>query len=69
MRYEIVNEGLDMQAFYGDFQPAPGATVFGGDEGTRYSDEELYALALYILSLKPPPGLVFIEQRQPAGLR
>jgi hypothetical protein len=56
MRYEIVNEGLDTLAYYGDFQPAPGATVFSGDEGTRYSDEELYALALYILSLKPPPN-------------
>jgi Cytochrome c len=56
MRYAAVNEGLDTLAFYGDFQPAPGATLFSGDEGTRYSDEELYALALYILSLKPPPN-------------
>jgi hypothetical protein len=56
MRYAIVNEGLDTLAYYGDFQPAPGKTIFSGDEGTRYSDEELYALALYLLSLTPPPN-------------
>lgn len=56
MRYAIINEGLDTLAHYGDFQPSPGATIFSGDEGTRYSDEELYALALYISSLTPPPN-------------
>jgi Cytochrome c len=56
MRYAITNQGLDTLAHYGDFQPSPGATVFSGDEGTRYSDEQLYALALYIESLKPPPN-------------
>lgn len=56
MRYAVINEGLDTLAHYGDFQPAPGATIFSGDEGTRYSDEQLYALALYIESLKPPPN-------------
>src|SRR3954471_19307664 len=33
---------------------SPGKAVFSGAEGTRYSDEQLYALALYILSLKAP---------------
>ncbi len=56
MRYAVINEGLDTLAHYGDFQPSPGATIFSGDEGTRYSDEQLYALALYIESLKPPPN-------------
>src|SRR3569833_3848997 len=28
----------------------------GGDDGTRYGDEQLYALALYIYSLQPPPN-------------
>ena len=56
MRYAIANQGLDTLAFYGDFQPAPGATTFSGEEGTRYSDEQLYAMALYIESLKPPPN-------------
>jgi hypothetical protein len=56
MRYAAINEGLDTLAHYGDFQPAPGKTIFSGDEGTRYSDEQLYALALYIESLTPPPN-------------
>ena len=56
MRYAIINEGLDMLAYYGDFQPSPGTTVFSSEPGTRYSDEQLYALALYIYSLKPPPN-------------
>jgi hypothetical protein len=56
MRYAVINEGLDTLAHYGDFQPAPGTTIFGADEGTRYSDEQLYALALYIESLTPPPN-------------
>lgn len=56
MRYAILNQGLDTLAHFGDFQPSPGATVFSGEEGTRYSDEQLYALALYVYSLKPPPN-------------
>ena len=56
MRYAIINEGLDTLAHYGDFQPSPGTTAFSGELGTRYSDEQLYALALYIYSLKPPPN-------------
>ena len=56
MRYAIINEGLDTLAFYGDFQPSPEGTSFSADHGTRYSDEQLYALALYIYSLKPPPN-------------
>lgn len=56
MRYAVLNQGLDTLAHFGDFQPAPGATNFSGEEGTRYSDEQLYALALYIYSLKPPPN-------------
>lgn len=56
MRYAILNEGMDTLAHFGDFQPSPHATGFSGEEGTRYSDAELYALALYIYSLKPPPN-------------
>lgn len=56
MRYAILNEGLDTLAYFGDFQPSPHATAFSAEEGTRYSDEQLYALALYISSLKPPPN-------------
>jgi hypothetical protein len=56
MRYAIANQGLDTLAHFGDFQPSPQGTTFSGDPGTRYSDEQLYALALYIYSLKPPPN-------------
>ena len=54
MRYAILNQGLDALAHFGDFQPGP--TPFSSEEGTRYSDEQLYALALYLYSLKPPPN-------------
>ena len=51
MRYAALNQDVGVLARYGDFRPAdliqPGAS-------SRYSDEQLYALALYIYSLKPP---------------
>jgi len=31
-------------------------TVFNGEEGTRYSDEQLYSMALYLYSLEPTPN-------------
>jgi hypothetical protein len=49
MRYAIVNQGLNGIARFGSFQPAalsPGVS--------RFDDQQLYALALYIYSLKPP---------------
>jgi hypothetical protein len=62
MRYAALNQGMDMLARYGDFIPA-GSTdvrqspsVFVQFAQARYSDEQLYALALYIYSLKPPPN-------------
>jgi cytochrome c2 len=55
MRYDILNTGLDLIAHFGDFQPSPSAAPYGVD-GTRFSDEQLYALALYIYSLRPPPN-------------
>jgi mono/diheme cytochrome c family protein len=56
MRYAAINTGLDTLAHYGDFQPATSqqASGMGAEDGTRYSDEQLYALALFIYSLKPP---------------
>ena len=54
IRYAAINEGLDTLAWYGGFQPSSGATSFSGDAQTRYSDEQLYALVLYIESLRPP---------------
>jgi hypothetical protein len=45
MRYAAANYGLDIIAHYGDFQPKPVMTGFTQD-GTRFSDEQLYALVL-----------------------
>jgi len=62
MRYAALNQGMDMLAHYGDFVPA-GTGDLGRSPSVlvqiaqaRYSDEQLYALALYIYSLKPPPN-------------
>ena len=56
MRYSALNQGADALASYGGF--IPGARDFRAlpDPSTqrRYSDEQLYALALYLYSLKPP---------------
>jgi mono/diheme cytochrome c family protein len=58
MRYSALNQGADSLASYDGFIPAdlpkfktlPDPDAAGG----RYSDDQLYALALYIYSLKPP---------------
>ena len=54
MRYVALVQGMDVFDRFGDFsfarfQPAPSTQQ-------RYSDHQLYALALYIYSLKPPPN-------------
>ena len=52
MRYAALNQGADELTLYDQFRPAgklPVASTLG-----RYSDEQLYALSLYIYSLKPP---------------
>ena len=64
MRYAALNQGGDDLASFDGFIPADfpdfktladpdkAGFVFHG----RYSDEQLYALALYVYSLKPPPN-------------
>ena len=57
MRYAALNQGGDDFANFGGFIPM--AHVLGGQKvmpqmGDRYSDEQLYALALYVYSLRPP---------------
>ncbi len=69
MRYAVSNQGLDTMAYYGDFQPSSHATGFSGDEGTRYSDEQLYALALYIYSIQPPANPNPLDARSQHGKR
>ena len=62
MRYTALTQGMDMLARYGDFIPAgtgdvrQSPSVFAQTAANRYSDEQLYALALYVYSLKPPPN-------------
>jgi hypothetical protein len=70
MRYVIVNYGLADIAQYGDFQPSPIPLRAGNaDAGTRFSDEQLYALALYIYSLQPPPNPNPFDERAHRGQR
>jgi hypothetical protein len=54
MRYSAINQGGDILDRFGDFVPI-GATPESRFL-VRYSDEQLYALALYLYSLKPPPN-------------
>ena len=56
MRYSALNQGADILSSYGGFIPAARDLRTLPDPLTRsrYSDEQLYALALYIYSLRPP---------------
>ena len=56
MRYAALNQGGDDLASYAGFIPAGKDFHTLPDPSTRlrYSDEQLYALAMYVYSLKPP---------------
>lgn len=54
MRYAITNQGLDTLAHYGEFSAEPGRHELQRGAGYPLSDGQLYAMALYIYSLKPP---------------
>jgi hypothetical protein len=54
MRYAAMNQGGDHRSLFQDFRPYDVRKIIGTD--ARYSDEALYALALYLHSLKPPPN-------------
>jgi hypothetical protein len=59
MRYAQLNQGGDDLASFAGFIPADVPNFKSlPDPSTqsRYSDEQLYALALYVYSLKPPPN-------------
>ena len=58
MRYAALNQGADDLASFAGFIPAGNNhnTLPDPAKLTRYSDEQLYALALYLYSLKPPPN-------------
>jgi hypothetical protein len=64
MRYAALNQGMDRLSSFGTFQPASvdhdakalsdPAHLQNAFLSARYSDEQLYALALYLYSLVPP---------------
>ena len=58
MRYAALNQDTQLLARYGDFIPDGRDSRELPDPSTRsrYSDEQLYALALYLYSLEPPPN-------------
>ena len=58
MRYAALNQGADNLASYGEFIPGTRdfRTLPNPSKLLRNSDEQLYALALYIYSLKSPPN-------------
>jgi hypothetical protein len=61
MRYAALNQGVDFLASFNGFIPAGGPQFNrlpppGDFRGQRYSDEQLYALALFVYSLRPPPN-------------
>jgi len=63
MRYAALNQGADDLASYDGFVPADFHYSTKRPEpddpiavGGRYSDEQLYALALYLYSIEPPPN-------------
>lgn len=72
MRYAALNQGGDFLASYDEFVPGgfpdfkelpnPGSGLLG-----RYSDVQLYALSLYIYSLKPPPNPNKFDSRAARG--
>jgi len=52
MRYAALNQGADNLTLYDQFRPE--GELPAASTQSRYSDEQLYALALYIYALKPP---------------
>ena len=56
MRYAALNNEMDFLSKFGDFVPRGQNYKSLPDPSTqlRYSEEQLYALSLYIYSLKPP---------------
>jgi len=52
MRYAALNQGADELTQYDQFRPA--GELPAASTKSRYSDEQLYALSVYIYSLTPP---------------
>lgn len=54
MRYAALNQGVDVISLYGGFRPK--GELPDPLSESRYSDEQLYALARFVYSLKAPPN-------------
>ena len=54
MRYAALNQGADLLSAYSGFRPR--GELPDPSKQSRYSDEQLYALALFVYSLEPPPN-------------
>jgi hypothetical protein len=54
MRYAALNQGADELNLYGEYRPK--GELPDPSAGSRYRDEQLYALGLYVYSLKSPPN-------------
>jgi hypothetical protein len=52
MRYSALNQGADLLSTYDGFRPV--GELPAPEKGDRYSDEQLYALALFLYELEPP---------------
>ena len=72
MRYAAMNQGADSLASYAGFVPADVprfAQTPTPERASRYSDEQLYALARYLYSLQPPPNPNRFDALAQAGRR
>jgi hypothetical protein len=69
MRYIALHQGMDLLGRYGAFVPGGARFLDRPEPRTlgRYSDEQLYALSLYLYSLKAPPNPLAKDERIPAG--
>jgi hypothetical protein len=63
MRYASLTAGIDRLNTFGKYIPAK----IKPSRLTRHSDEHLYALALYVYSLEPPPNPNLDDPRVPSG--
>lgn len=63
MRYSALAQGADMGSAWGDFRLVEKLPPFL----SRYSDEALYALAMYIYALQPPPNPNRADAKSRAG--
>ncbi len=65
MRYAALNQGGFLYAAHGDFKL--NATLPPPEKMMRYGDDQLYALALYLYSLQPPPNPNRFDERAARG--